>query len=337
MTKILYFDTSAGVSGDMFVGALIDAGADIEIIREHIASLGLDGLCVRARKVSKHGLMGTKFDVLDSATGRDVDAPAHDHGHSHGHTHDHSHDHSHDHPHDHGHDHSHDHPHSHGHDHMHGHGQSHGHNDDQGHGHDDGHGHSGHSHGRAYHARQEAHRGLSDIGSIISKSGLPQEVIDDAIAVFKLLATAEAKVHGTTPEEVHFHEVGALDCIVDIVSAASAFHQLKVDEVWSSPLHVGSGTVRCAHGLLPVPAPATLELLQGVPIYSTEVKGELVTPTGAALIRHFSKGFAPMPQMIVERVGYGAGTKDFGIPNLLRVTVGKVAEATVVNSAAHKA
>jgi uncharacterized protein (TIGR00299 family) protein len=168
---------------------------------------------------------------------------------------------------------------------------------------------------------------LWEIGSIICKSGLPQPVIDAAIAVFKLIAVAEAKVHGTTLEEVHFHEVGALDCIVDIVSAASAFHQLNVDEAWCSPLHVGSGTVRCAHGILPVPAPATMELLHEVPIYSTEVKGELVTPTGAALIRHFCKGFAPMPAMIVENVGYGAGSKDFGIPNLLRATIGKVSEA----------
>jgi len=154
-------------------------------------------------------------------------------------------------------------------------------------------------------------------------------VIDDAVAVFKLIAIAESKVHGTTLEEVHFHEVGALDCIVDIVSAASAFHQLNVDEAWCSPIHVGSGTVRCAHGLLPVPAPATMELLHEVPIYSTEVKGELATPTGAALLRHFCKGFAPMPQMIVEKVGYGAGSKDFGIPNLFRATIGKINESSV--------
>jgi uncharacterized protein (TIGR00299 family) protein len=285
MTKILYFDTSSGVSGDMFVGALIDAGADIDIIRKHIASLGLEGFCVRARKVSKNGLMGTKFDVLDPHTGRDVDAPPENH-----------------------------------HGHCHGHGEAGHHN----------HGEAGHhGHGKAGHQSHQHHRGLLEIGSIICQSGLPQQIIDDAIAVFKLLAIAEAKVHGTTVEEVHFHEVGALDCIVDIVSAASAFHQLDIDETWCSPVHVGSGTVRCAHGLLPVPAPATMELLQGVPIYSTEVKGELVTPTGAALIRHFSKGFAPMPQMIVERVGYGAGSKDFGIPNLLRATIGKVVETAM--------
>ncbi len=324
MKKILYFDTSSGVSGDMFVGALIDAGADIEIISKHIASLGLEGICVRARKVSKSGLMGTKFDVLDPHTGRDVDAPAdhsqgHSHDHSHGHSHDHSHGHSHEHNHHvHGHDHGHDHHHERGHGHGHPHesgSHSHSHDHEAHHHHDHGHMHS-----------HQPHRGLQEISNIISKSGLPQQVIDDAIAVFKLLAVAEAKVHGSTLEEVHFHEVGALDCIVDIVSASLAFRQLEVDEVWCSPVHVGSGTVRCAHGVLPVPAPATMELLQGVPIYSTEVKGELVTPTGAALIRHFSKGFAPMPQMIVERVGYGAGTKDFGIPNLLRATIGKVVE-----------
>ena len=286
MTKILYFDTSSGVSGDMFVGALIDAGADIETIRKHINSLGLDGVSVRARKVNKNGLIGTKFDVLDSNTGLDVDAH-HAHAHDHGHDHDHGHSHE--------------------------------------HGHDDGHGHK-HYHGHTDKHPHKHRRGLQAISDIISKSYLPQQVIDDSLAVFRLLAAAEAKVHGTTLEEVHFHEVGALDCIVDIVSAVSAVHQLEIDETWCSPLHVGSGTIRCAHGILPVPAPATLELLQGVPIYSTEIKGELVTPTGAALIKHFSKKFAPMPQMVVERVGYGAGSKDFGIPNLLRASIGVVTE-----------
>ena len=290
MKKILYFDASSGVSGDMFVGALIDAGADIEIIRNHIDSLGLDGFSIRARKVSKSGLMGTKFDVIDPETGRDVDAPEDNH---------------------------------HGHDHEHGHEHSHGQNL-----HNHGHDHGGH-HDHQKNTHKKHHRSLWDIGSIICKSGLPQPVIDDAVAVFKLIAIAESKVHGTTLEEVHFHEVGALDCIVDIVSAASAFHQLNVDEAWCSPIHVGSGTVRCAHGLLPVPAPATMELLHEVPIYSTEVKGELATPTGAALLRHFCKGFAPMPQMIVEKVGYGAGSKDFGIPNLFRATIGKIDESIV--------
>ena len=142
------------------------------------------------------------------------------------------------------------------------------------------------------------------------------------MAVFELLAAAEGKVHGKDPEDVHFHEVGALDSIADIVAAASAFYQVAADEAWCSPVHVGSGTVRCAHGLLPVPAPATLELLRGVPVYSDGVVGELTTPTGAALLRHFCQGFCAMPPVVVEAVGYGAGTKDFGIPGLLRVTLG---------------
>ena len=145
---------------------------------------------------------------------------------------------------------------------------------------------------------------------------------EHALAVFELLAVAEGKVHGVSPEDVHFHEVGALDSIADIVSAASAFHQIAPDEAWCSPIHVGCGTVRCAHGVLPVPAPATLELLKGMPSYSDGIRGELVTPTGAALLRHFCAGFCPLPPLVVEAVGYGAGSKDFGIPNLFRATLG---------------
>ena len=356
MKKILYFDASSGISGDMFVGALIDAGADIETIRGHINSLDLEGFGIRARKVSKSGLMGTKFDVINNETGRDVDAPEdnlpnhshgrdhrRDHGH-HGHSHDHGndHDHSHSHKHSHRHEHHHGHDNSHNHDHDHDHDHNeHSHSHDHEHTHDhlhrhDGHSHNHHSHGHkgdVHHGNglNDHHRGLREIGEIISGSGIPQQIKDDALAVFRLIAAAEAKVHGTTMEDVHFHEIGAIDCIVDIVSAASAYHQLDLDEVWCSPIHVGSGTVRCAHGVLPVPAPATMELLQGVPIYSTEIKGELATPTGAALVRHFCKGFAPMPQMIVERVGYGSGNKDFGIPNLLRATIGKINESVVIS------
>jgi uncharacterized protein (DUF111 family) len=132
-------------------------------------------------------------------------------------------------------------------------------------------------------------------------------------------------VHGVAPEEIHFHEVGALDSIADIVAATSAFHQIGPDETWCSPIHVGSGTVRCAHGVLPVPAPATLQLLRGIPAYSDGVRGELATPTGVALLRHFCNGFCPMPPVVVDAVGYGAGSKDFGIPNLFRATLGTTA------------
>ncbi len=287
MTRILYLNASSGVSGDMFAGALIDAGACLDSVRNHVSLLNLEGVRIDARKVSRKGLVGTKFDVLDPRTGKDVDAPT---GNPCGEAH------HHDDPHPHNHHHAHD--------------------REDGHGHGDAHGH-GH------------HRGLPEILEIIRNSRLPASVKQDAAAVFELLATAEATVHGMDPKNVHFHEVGALDCIVDIVAGASAFHQLGVDEAWCSPIHVGSGTVRCAHGVLPVPAPATLELLRGMPAYSTDIQGELATPTGVALIKHFCKGFMPMPPLIVDRIGYGAGSKDFGIPNFLRATVGRRSELTL--------
>jgi uncharacterized protein (DUF111 family) len=286
-SRTLFLDASAGVSGDMFVGALIDAGADPEVVRDHVRCLGLEGLDVLVRPVKRCGLVGTKFDVIDPSTGRNVDEPQqldasppcaghpHDHGHDHGQRERHHHEHQH------------------------------------------------HTPG-GRHRHTQPHRGLGDVRQIIRRSALPTAVADDALAVFELLGQAEARVHGVDPDQVHFHEVGALDAIADIVAAASAFHQLEVDQAWCSPVHVGCGTVRCAHGVLPVPAPATAELLKGVPVYSDGVRGELCTPTGAALVKHFCSGFRAMPPMVVESVGYGAGTKDFGIPNLLRATLGRV-------------
>jgi len=308
--RILYFDASAGVSGDMFVGALLDLGASLDVVRSHVADLGVPGIELRARKVTNHGIAGTKFDVLDPESGRPVDgldAPhehhvhQHDHDHGFGHAHDHHHHHGHAHP-----EHDHDHGHAHRHEHA-----------------------LGHTHG---HGRE--HRGLREIRRLIRGSKLPAPVADDALAVFELLAAAEAKVHGTSLEDVHFHEVGALDAIGDIVAAASAFHLIGADEAWCSPIHVGCGTVRCAHGVLPVPAPATLELLKGMPTYSDGVRGELATPTGAALLRRFCKGFSAMPPLVVEAVGYGAGTKDFGIPGLFRATLGTSAEKAMARPVA---
>lgn len=291
MKRILYFDASAGVSGDMFVGALLDLGASLEIVQAHVASLGVEGLALRARKVERRGLVGTKFDVLDPGTGRPVDEPGQE-----------------------------------------GHGQEHGRR----------HRHGTHHHHHApvhpvhpLHEVHHHHRGLSEIRALIRGAGLPGAVADDAVAVFELLGAAEAKVHGRSPEEVHFHEVGALDAIADVVAAASAFHQLGADEAWCSPVQVGSGTVRCAHGVLPVPAPATLELLRGVPVYSEGVRGELATPTGAALLKHFCAGFGPMPPLVVEGVGYGAGSRDFGIPGLFRATLGAALDSVAPSQAAN--
>ncbi len=258
--RILYLDASAGVSGDMFVGALLDAGASLEAVRRCVASLGIDGIVLDAQRVVRRGVAGTKFWVLDPGTGRPVEDVAPAAGPAHGHHH-------------------------------------------------------------------PAHRGLREILAIIGEAPLPGPVARDAAGVFRLLAEAEARVHGTRPEEVHFHEVGGLDAIADIVAACSAFHQLGVDEAWCSPVHVGCGTVRCAHGVLPVPAPATAELLRGVPTYSDGTRGELATPTGAALVRYFCRGFGPMPAMTPSRTGRGAGSRDYGIPNMLRAVVGTLAQA----------
>ena len=163
---------------------------------------------------------------------------------------------------------------------------------------------------------------LHDIEAILAGSALPAAVREDALAVYRLLARAESKVHGCPVEEIHFHEVGQLDAIADIVTVCLQMHELKPELVCASAVHVGSGTVRCAHGVLPVPAPATAELLLGIPCYTGEIQGELCTPTGAALQRHFVKDFGPMPAMRVEGMGYGMGSKDFPQANCLRASLG---------------
>lgn len=170
-----------------------------------------------------------------------------------------------------------------------------------------------------------AHRRLSHIARIIEGSELSTSVKERAVAIFRRLAEAEAKVHGTTVEKVHFHEVGAIDAIVDIVGACIGFELLGVKDIYCSPLNVGSGFVDCAHGTMPIPAPATAELLKGISIYSNQVSGELVTPTGAAIVSTLAKGFGPMPDFRIGCIGYGAGSKDFkGTANVLRALQGEL-------------
>ena len=181
-----------------------------------------------------------------------------------------------------------------------------------------------HSHG---HRRQSHHRSLSEIKGIISSSNLSELVKQRAQAIFQRIGEAEAKIHNVPIETVHFHEVGAIDSIVNIVGACVAFDALKIERIISSPLHVGSGTFQCAHGTYPVPGPATAELLKGVPIYSKDVEGELVTPTGAAIISTLAEGYGPMPMMKIENIGYGAGTRDYPkFPNALRAIIGELEE-----------
>src|SRR5687767_2538 len=181
------------------------------------------------------------------------------------------------------------------------------------------HSHEHHSHGH--------HRALSEIKRIISSSNLNDRVKRRSQTIFQRIGEAESKIHNIPIESVHFHEVGAIDSIVDIVGACVAFEALKIERIISSPLHVGSGTFQCAHGTYPVPGPATAELLKGVPIYSKDVEGELVTPTGAAIISTLAEGYGSMPMMKIENIGYGAGTRNYPkFPNALRAIIGELEE-----------
>jgi hypothetical protein len=178
------------------------------------------------------------------------------------------------------------------------------------------------------HPASQPHRNLADIRNIINSSDIPRAAVRDALGIFRRLAKAEADAHGVPISKIHFHEVGAIDSIVDIVGAALAIRMMGIKRVVSSPLNLGSGTVKCAHGVLPVPAPATARLVEGFPAYASETKAELTTPTGAAILTTLADSFGPMPLMRVEKIGHGAGDlKLEGLPNLLRVFVGETEDA----------
>jgi len=234
---IAYFDCFSGISGDMLLGALVDAGLAIEDLRADLARLPLSGYEISATRVSKGGLAATLVSV------KAEQAPA--------------------------------------------------------------------------------HRRLHDILDILARADLPGEVTHPARKVFERLAAAEARVHGHAVEEVHFHEVGAVDAIVDIVGAFCGLRRLGIEEVYASALPLGGGWVDTAHGRLPVPAPATVELLRGVPTYGGPVDAELVTPTGAAILTTICRKFGSMPPMTMAAVGWGAGTRDLPQPNLLRLFLGE--------------
>jgi uncharacterized protein (TIGR00299 family) protein len=181
-------------------------------------------------------------------------------------------------------------------------------------------------------APEHKHRHLADIKEIIDRSGLAEAVKQRAVQIFTRLAEAEARVHNEAVDHVHFHEVGALDAIVDVVGAAICFEFLKIDRFVCSPLHVGSGMVQMAHGRFPIPPPAVAELLKGVPFYAGDVKGELVTPTGAAIITTVCREYGPVPQMTTESTGYGAGTREYpDFPNVLRVFVGETESSRAID------
>ena len=238
--KVAYFDCRSGISGDMILGALVDAGVKLETIRKGLASLGLKGYELKSKRVKRGLFGGTKVDVVLSP--------------------------------------------------------------------------QAHTHSRTF----------TDIEKLIQRSKLPKPVIEDSIEIFLRIGKAEAKVHRTKIDKVHFHEVGAVDSIVDIVGGVIGMQELNVDQVLASPLNTGEGTVDCAHGVLPVPAPATLELLNGIPCYSSGIPYELTTPTGAAMIGFWAEAFQSLPLMKIQKSGYGAGShiiKEHA--NLLRIIVGE--------------
>jgi len=199
----------------------------------------------------------------------------------------------------------------------------HDHHDDHHHHHEDHHHDHGHEHHHHHHDQHDHHATVAEIGGIIDSLDIPQAVKDSAKAVYHLIAKAESAVHGQEMEHIHFHEVGTLDAVADVVGVCLLMHELGAEKIMASPVHVGSGTVRCAHGVLPVPAPATALLLQGVPVYGGEIKGELCTPTGAALLKYFVQEFGPMPAMVPERYGYGMGKRDFPAANCVRAVLGE--------------
>ena len=239
--KVAYFNCFSGASGDMILGALLDAGLNIERLNEALSTLNLTHFSLEAEPAVRGSIGGTRALVH-------IDQEHHHHH----------------------------------------------------------------------------HRKLSDLKEIITSAGIGDAVKKQSIAIFTRLAEAEAKVHRTDIETVHFHEVGAMDTIVDVVGAVTGLELMGVERVYCSPFNLGNGTVECAHGILPVPAPATAELIKGRPAYATAGEGELLTPTGAAILTTLSEGSGPMPPMEIETIGYGAGTLETAIPNLLRVFIGNL-------------
>ena len=180
----------------------------------------------------------------------------------------------------------------------------------------------GHSH-EHHHEHEHHHTGMSEIEHIIGHLDIPERVKNEAVGVYKLIAEAESHAHGCEISEIHFHEVGTMDAVADVVGTCLLINELNVDRIIASPINVGSGQVRCAHGILPVPAPATAHILGGVPIYSNDIQGELCTPTGAAILKYFVQEFSPMPVMKISKIGYGMGSKDFEAANCVRVMLGE--------------
>lgn len=328
--RTLYFECAMGAAGDMIAAALLELVDNPDAFVDAMNNLGLPGVHVARRDAESYGVHGTRVSV--KVYGLEEDEAL---GHKHSHDHEHEHTHAHVHEHTHGPGRKHDHSHSyerdeeftHSHEHVHAHYHDHVHEDDSGyaHNHLHDHGHSHESIDDVHHSHSHSHKHSSyaDITAMIDGLAVSDQVKQDAQAIYKLIAEAESSVHGTTMEHVHFHEVGSADAVADVVGACLLIEQLAPECIFASPVHVGSGTVMCAHGVLPVPAPATALILEGVPIYGGEVQGELCTPTGAAILKHFAEKFCSLPPMVTDRIGYGMGTRDFGRLSAVRAFLGE--------------
>lgn len=309
--KIAYFDCFSGIAGDMALAALLDCGVPLEELKKGLASLPVEGWDIAAEDVLRSGIHAKSVSISEhGVTDEEELAAALKHGHDH-HHHEHDHEHEPDHHHGHSHEgHSHEGHEHHSHD-DHDHGHSHDHNHDHSHEHE--HSHAHHHHGRS----------MAEIRAVIERSELSSKVKANALAIFGKIAVAEAYLHHSTPDEVHFHEIGGLDSLLDIVGVAWCLDYLGIEEVYCSALPLSSGFVDCAHGRMPVPAPATLEILKGAPWTQTEIRGELVTPTGAGIVAALAKGFGSAPDFTLEKIGLGAGKKQLpDRPNILRISVG---------------
>ncbi|WP_314073657.1 nickel pincer cofactor biosynthesis protein LarC [uncultured Granulicatella sp.] len=314
----LYLEPFSGLSGDMLNALLLDLGADRKHLEEALKTLSLDGYHLHVDRIAKSSIWGTDFDVhmehgeKDHGIAGDFDHHHHDHHHEHEHTHEHAHSHAHE-------EHTHAHE-EHTHAHTHEHSQPHDHHHDHEHTHD---GHS-HKHTHSHHHHHGEVRGLKEIETIILSSGVSDFVKEKSLEVFRDIAQAEANVHQMPVEEIHFHEVGATDSIIDIMSFFILWETLDIDTVYSTAVTEGSGTITVAHGVMPVPVPAVMQLRLGTAIpfsQDFDIHTELVTPTGLALFKAIRPVFAQPSNLTATKVGYGFGKRDTGKFNALRGTL----------------
>ncbi|HEX3021048.1 MAG TPA: LarC family nickel insertion protein, partial [Lachnospiraceae bacterium] len=325
--RILYFDCFSGISGNMALGALLDLGIEVDQLNVELRKVKVDGWHLHVTDVKKNGIGAKYVDVhLKDEHGQEHDADGfgHEHNHEHSHEadgHEHNHEHSHEADgHEHGHGHSHE---AEGHSHSH----EHSHNGD-GHTHSHEHTHEGEGHS---HHHAHVHRTYGDILRIIDESTISENAKKLSKNIFYRVAKAEAKVHQEPVDEVHFHEVGAIDSIIDIIGTAILIDMVKPDRIYASIVNDGYGFTYCQHGQIPIPVPATVEIFSDANVLcrQIDIDKELVTPTGAAIIAELASEYGQMPLMKVARTGYGAGKRDIKIPNVLRVVMGESIEETV--------